>query len=73
MNEMTTLANIERRISFHIQGAYANILEVGRCHIVAWADMLIADVLHGLISLVPLVVAVVAVLCVWAHRKAKKQ
>ena len=41
--------------------------------IVAWADMLIANVLHGLISLVPLVVAVVAVLCVWAHRKAKKQ
>lgn len=35
MNEMTTLANIERRISFHIQGAYANILEVGRCLIEA--------------------------------------
>lgn len=35
MNEITTLANIERRISFHIQGAYANILEVGRCLIEA--------------------------------------
>lgn len=41
--------------------------------IVAWADMLIADVLHGLISLVPLVVAVMAFLCVWAHRKDKKR
>ena len=29
------MANIERRISFHIQGAYANILEVGRCLIEA--------------------------------------
>ena len=35
MNEMITLANIERRISFHMQGAYANILEVGRCLIEA--------------------------------------
>ena len=35
MNEMTVLQNIERRISFHIQGAYANILEVGRCLIEA--------------------------------------
>ena len=35
MNEMTTLANIERRISFHMQGAYSNILEVGRCLIEA--------------------------------------
>ena len=30
-----TLQNIERRIAFHIQGAYANILEVGRCLIEA--------------------------------------
>lgn len=35
MNEMITLANIERRISFHMQGAYSNILEVGRCLIEA--------------------------------------
>ena len=35
MNEMTTLANIERRISYHMQGAYSNILEVGRCLIEA--------------------------------------
>ena len=35
MNEMVTLQNIERRIAFHIQGAYANILEVGRCLIEA--------------------------------------
>lgn len=50
------------------------IMEIKQIQIiVAWADMLIANVLHGLISLVPLVVAVVAVLCVWAHRKAKKQ
>ena len=35
MNEMTTLQNIERRIAFHMQGAYANILEVGRCLIEA--------------------------------------
>lgn len=41
--------------------------------IVAWADMLIVSALHTLKWLVPLVVAVVAVLCVWAHRKAKKQ
>ena len=30
MNEMTTLATIEYRITYHLQGAYANILEVGR-------------------------------------------
>lgn len=35
MNEMTTLQNIERRIALHMQGAYANILEVGRCLIEA--------------------------------------
>lgn len=35
MNEMITLANIERRISYHMQGAYSNILEVGRCLIEA--------------------------------------
>lgn len=35
MNAMTTLANIERRISYHMQGAYSNILEVGRCLIEA--------------------------------------
>lgn len=35
MNEITTLQNIERRITFHMQGAYANILEVGRCLIEA--------------------------------------
>ena len=29
MNEMTTLATIEYRITYHLQGAYANILEVG--------------------------------------------
>ena len=44
MNEMTTLANIERRIAFHIQGAYANILEVGRCLIEAKESGLVA---HG--------------------------
>lgn len=30
MNEMTTLATIEYRITYHMRGAYANILEVGR-------------------------------------------
>ena len=30
-NEIMALANIERRINYHMQGAYANILEVGRC------------------------------------------
>ena len=30
MNEMTALANIEYRIQYHMQGAYANLLEVGR-------------------------------------------
>ena len=35
MNEITTLQNIERRISHHMQGAYSNILEVGRCLIEA--------------------------------------
>ena len=35
MNEITTLQNIERRISYHMQGAYSNILEVGRCLIEA--------------------------------------
>lgn len=35
MNELANLQNIERRISYHIQGAYANILEVGRCLIEA--------------------------------------
>ena len=35
MNEITSLQNIERRISYHIQGAYQNILEVGRCLIEA--------------------------------------
>ena len=35
MNAMTTLANIERRISYHMQGACSNILEVGRCLIEA--------------------------------------
>ena len=35
MNELTTLQSIERRIDFHIHGAYANILEVGRCLIEA--------------------------------------
>lgn len=44
MNEMTTLANIERRIAFHIQGAYANILEVGRCLIEAKESRLVE---HG--------------------------
>jgi DNA repair exonuclease SbcCD ATPase subunit len=34
-NSMTALANIERRINYHIQGAYANIVEVGRCLIEA--------------------------------------
>lgn len=50
------------------------IMEIKQIQIiVAWADMLIVSVLHTLKWLVPLVVAVVAVLCVWAHRKAKKQ
>jgi len=31
----TQLASIERRISYHIQGAYANLVEVGRCLIEA--------------------------------------
>ena len=35
MNEMVLLQNIERRIQTHIQGAYANIVEVGRCLIEA--------------------------------------
>lgn len=35
INSMTALANIERRINYHIQGAYANIVEVGRCLIEA--------------------------------------
>ena len=35
MNEMTALASIERRIAYHIQGIYANALEVGRCLIEA--------------------------------------
>ena len=35
MNEMILLENIERRIQHHIQGAYANIVEVGRCLIEA--------------------------------------
>ncbi len=30
MNELTTLATIEYRITYHMHGAYANILEVGR-------------------------------------------
>ena len=34
-NSMTALASIERRINYHIQGAYANIVEVGRCLIEA--------------------------------------
>lgn len=34
-SEMTALQGIERRIQYHIQGAYANILEVGRCLIEA--------------------------------------
>ena len=50
------------------------IMEIKQIQIiVAWADMLIVSVLHTLKWLVPLVVAAVAVLCVWAHRKAKKQ
>ena len=44
MNEMVTLQNIERRIAFHIQGAYANILEVGRCLIEAKESRLVE---HG--------------------------
>jgi hypothetical protein len=36
-NSMTALASIERRINYHIQGAYANIVEVGRCLIEAKA------------------------------------
>ena len=34
-NGMTALASIERRINYHIHGAYANIVEVGRCLIEA--------------------------------------
>lgn len=48
-------------------------MEIKRIQIlVAWADMLIVSVLHELISLVPLAVVTVAVLCVWAHHKSKK-
>lgn len=35
MSDITTLANIERRIAYHIQGAYSNVIEVGRCLIEA--------------------------------------
>ena len=35
MNEMVLLQSIERRIQNHMQGAYANIVEVGRCLIEA--------------------------------------
>ena len=47
MNAMTTLANIERRISYHMQGAYSNILEVTlyaaysrtvRSYTITWAN-----------------------------------
>ena len=34
-NSMTALASIERRINYHIHGAYSNIVEVGRCLIEA--------------------------------------
>lgn len=43
-NQMVSLASIERRIQFHMQGAYSNILEVGRCLIEAKESDLIP---HG--------------------------
>lgn len=50
------------------------IMEIKQIQInVAWADMLIVSALHTLRWAVPLAVAVMAFLCVWAHRKAKKQ
>lgn len=42
MNNLTTLTAIERRIEYHMQGVYMNILEVGRCLIEAKESGLVA-------------------------------